>query len=299
MSMNMIGLTTAVLTLLVLFFIWYGRYRHQRLLATVKVVTLEGFESAHLDNQRDILLYLPPSYRQSNNYYPTLFLNDGQDVGQLRLHETLARLFAHKAIRELVVVAIPTNDDRLHEYGTAVAPNAQNLGTKASAYDQFITQELLPKLQDSFRLLDGAENRAILGASLGGLSAFDISWNHPDLFGSVGVFSGSFWWRAGEEATAVAPNQLIAHEIVRNGRCQPGQRFWFEAGTRDERDDRDNNGVIDAIQDTLELIEELEKLGYQSGTDITYLQVEGGRHNYHTWSAILPDFLRWAFSVTE
>jgi enterochelin esterase-like enzyme len=69
----------------------------------------------------------------------------------------------------------------------------------------------------------------------------------------------------------------------------------MEAATRDETDDRDNNGVIDAIQDTLELIEALESVGYQVGKEVVYVEVEGGRHNYETWSKIFPDFLRWAF----
>jgi enterochelin esterase-like enzyme len=183
----------------------------------------------------------------------------------------------------------------LQEYGTAVCPNAQELGTKAAAYGRFLTTELMPAINQQFRTSQNPADSGIFGVSLGGLSAFDIAWNHPDQFGVVGVMSGSFWWRAAEDETAVLPNRLIAHEMVRGTAVKPNLRLWFEAATLDETSDRDNNGVIDAIQDTLELIDELEKIGFSRGEDVVYVQVPGGRHNYDTWAQQFPHFLRWAF----
>ena len=72
-------------------------------------------------------------------------------------------------------------------------------------------------------------------------------------------------------------------------------QFWLQTGTEDEKDDRNNNGVIDSIEDTLDLIAELEKKGFRWGRDIRYVEVKGGHHNQATWSAIMPDFLIWAF----
>ncbi|GAB4154213.1 MAG: hypothetical protein Fur0021_20610 [Candidatus Promineifilaceae bacterium] len=266
------------------------------MLATVTQVTLADFHSAHLQNERDLVVLLPSLYeKHSRVRFPVLYVNDGQDIGQLRLHETLARLVQRKRIRPLIVVAIPSNANRLHEYGTAVAANAQGLGTQAAAYARFVVEEVMPAINANFRTLTTPTDTAILGASLGGLSAFDIAWNYPEQFGTVGVLSGSFWWRAAPTETVMTPNALITHNIVRCSTFRPGFRAWFEAGTRDERDDRDRNGVIDAIQDTTELIDELEKLGYRRGVDVVYQEINGGQHNYDTWAKALPDFLEWAF----
>ena len=65
--------------------------------------------------------------------------------------------------------------------------------------------------------------------------------------------------------------------------------------------DRNNNGIIDSIDDTTDLIDELVKKGYHRDTDghrrdIRYVEIKGGKHNQDTWSAIMPDFLTWAFS---
>jgi Putative esterase len=128
--------------------------------------------------------------------------------------------------------------------------------------------------------------------------AFDLAWNHPDVFGAVGVFSGSFWWRTDEADTHARQESRIMHRRVRDT-DSPGQlRLWFEAGTDDEKEDRDNNGVIDAIQDTTELMDELELKGFRRGLDMIYTQVEGGEHHQRTWGFILPYFLRWAFPTS-
>lgn len=290
----LLGLT-AVFTLIFIL-IWHNRRRYGRFLATVPEL-VQTIRSDHLGQERTIYIYLPPKPARSTKprRFETLYLNDGQDREALRLRETLARLYARGEIRPFIVVAIPTDEKRLHEYGTAVSPNAQGLGELAGAYGRFITTELIPHIERHFPTQTTPQSRTFLGASLGGLSAFDIVWHHPDLFLNVGVFSGSFWWRApaAVENEAVTANRRLAHDMVRHSRYRPGFRAWFEAATRDETADRDNNGVIDAIQDTLELIDELEKLGYRRGHDLIYHEVLGGQHNYATWSKVLPIFLRW------
>ena len=289
-------LATAVLTLTIILIITEAKRRRTALLATVAVVTLPEFASQALGNSREVTVFLPPGYtRATSRHYPVLYVNDGQDQAALQIRKTLAKLFQRRQIPPIIVVAVPTNDDRLHEYGTAVSPNAQNLGAKAAEYGRFLTTELMPAINHQFRTSLNPADIGIFGVSLGGLSAFDIGWNRPDLFGVVGVMSGSFWWRAGEEETAVPPNQPIAHTMVRGPAVKPNLRLWFEAATQDEASDRDNNGIIDAIQDTLELIEALEGVGFTWGEDVVYVQVPGGRHNYDTWAQVFPDFLRWAF----
>ncbi len=72
-------------------------------------------------------------------------------------------------------------------------------------------------------------------------------------------------------------------------------KFWFQAGTEDEKSDRNKNGIIDAIDDTLDLMKELRQKGYKNKLDMHYEEVEGGQHNYHTWSAVFPKFMVWAY----
>ena len=78
------------------------------------------------------------------------------------------------------------------EYGTAIAPNAQGLGSDAGAYTAYIVNELLSFLQRSFRVSAEDQSVAFIGVSLGGLSAFDIAWHHRDRFGMAGVSPARF-----------------------------------------------------------------------------------------------------------
>ncbi len=267
----------------------------------VSLERIPNFESRHLGNSRTLTIVLPPGYRspaEAHTRYKTLYLNDGQDLEALRLAETLERLFAAGTIERLIVVAIPTNADRLQEYGIAATPDYKARGSKAAAYTRFVLDEVMPVIDAQYRTATEPEDRAILGASLGGLSAFDIAWNHPERFGRVGVFSGSFWWRTHSKTVEEMQASRIAHAMVRAAPLTAARRdlsFWFQAGTEDETDDRDRNGVIDAIQDTTELIDALQARGFRPGRDIQYVEVPGGRHDPATWAGVMSVFLRWGF----
>jgi enterochelin esterase-like enzyme len=44
------------------------------------------------------------------------------------------------------------------------------------------------------------------------------------------------------------------------------------------------------------MIKELEAKGYESGKDIYYLEVKGGRHDVPTWGRAMPVFLKWGWA---
>jgi hypothetical protein len=67
----------------------------------------------------------------------------------------------------------------------------------------------------------------------------------------------------------------------------------------DETMDRNNNGIIDSIDDTLDLINELVRKGYNRDDDIFYLEMPEGRHDVATWSRAMPVFLKWGWGTKE
>lgn len=262
-------------------------------------VRLTPLYSANLKRSVTVDLLLPPAYTQSRRRYPLLLLNDGQDLGRLRLKATLNRLVRNRQIQELVVAAVHAGD-RLQEYGLSSQPDYQKRGARARLYAAFITRELLPLLHDSFRLEAKPAVTAVAGCSLGGLSALDLAWNHPQWFGHVGIFSGSLWWRSRPYGPDFDETRhRIAHLMVRNSSRRPPLRFWFQAGTQDESADRNQNGIIDAIDDTLDLIAELVKKGYRPFHDIQYCEVFNGKHHPATWARVLPCFLRWVWGINR
>ncbi|MCY7357028.1 MAG: esterase family protein [Rudanella sp.] len=263
----------------------------------VAVVRDDSLHSVPLNRNVRLDIILPPNYDKTTATYPVLYLNDGQDLPRLRMQEVLDSLYNQQTIRPFVLVAFHTNADRIQEYGTAAQPDYMKRGGKAGLYADFVLTELLPYIQTHYRVQTGPTDVVFAGFSLGGLSAFDIAFHHPDRFGKAGVFSGSFWWRSKKFNNAYDDEtDRIIHSLVRKGSYNDRQKFWFQTGTLDETSDRNNNGVIDSIDDTLDLIKELEKKGYHRNTNqIRYVEVAGGHHNQDTWSAIMPDFLLWSF----
>ncbi len=223
-----------------------------------------------------------------------LLLNDGQELENLQLQETLQKLYDTNRMRPLVVAAIHAGEERIQEYGVAGKPDFNKRGAKADLYSTFIKTELLPEIAQLIPL-KSFEKVAFAGFSLGGLSALDIAWNNPDIFNKAGVFSGSFWWRSKDLGKGYTEADRITHTMIRETAGKPGLQFWLQTGTKDETADRNKNGIIDSIDDTIDLIKELESKGYNRPEDITYVEIFGGSHNTETWGKAMPKFLCWAF----
>ncbi|GAB3805782.1 hypothetical protein GCM10028819_39730 [Spirosoma humi] len=256
----------------------------------------DSLQSVPLNRTVYLTIILPPDYQTSDAAYPTLYLNDGQDLPRLHMTSVLDSLYRNMAIRPFVLIAIHAGD-RIQEYGTAARADYMNRGSKAALYTDFVLTELLPYVKKHYRVCTEPEQSVFAGFSLGGLSAFDIVFHHPERFGRAGVFSGSFWWRSkSTEAGYRDETDRIMHDLVRQGAYHEALKFWFETGTEDETSDRNNNGIIDAIDDTTDLMDELVKKGYQWEQSIRYVEIKGGKHDQETWSAIMPDFLTWAFA---
>ncbi len=257
---------------------------------------IDAFPSRYLGTTRPVEILLPLGYDEHpEQRFRLLILNDGQELAALGLPSTLARLQAEHRLAPLLVVAVHATRDRLVEYGTIGVANGYRQGTRAAGYRAFLREELLPAITQRYRVLGGPEHTAIAGFSLGGLTAFDLAWTHPDVFGSVGVFSGSFWWRTDNSSVRAKVATRIMYHKVRGATPLPHIRAWLQAGTHDETSDRDGDGVIDAIQDTTELVDIMVARGYQRGHNVVYREVLGGRHEPATWARVMPEFLTWLF----
>ena len=246
--------------------------------------------------KREVLIdfYLPPSKNPGN--CNLLLINDGQDLITMDFKSILNKLYEGGKLQPLLCVGIHCGPDRKNEYGTAKVLNDLGQGAKAALYTRFVIEELIPFTRKKFKTSTFKE-KSFCGFSLGGLSALDIVWNNSSEFSKVGVFSGSFWWRSVSQTDAAFDENKhrIIHNEIKNGNFYPWLKFFFETGTLDETADRNNNGIIDSIDDTMALIGELKKKGYDAEKDIRYLELIDGRHNVMTWGRAFPEFLKWGW----
>jgi len=266
---------------------------------TAIIIENHSIYSEYLKRDVKVDCYIPAIPGLSFNI-SLLLINDGQDLPKMPFDEMLDGLISTGKIEPVFCVGLHCSVDRKNEYGTAKVLDYKGRGAKALQYHFFVMQELLPFLRKTYHIYS-FKDKSFAGFSLGGLSALDIVWNHPEEFVFAGVFSGSLWWRDKdqEDEDFDEDTDRIMHRQVREGDYRPWLKFFFEVGTLDESGDRNNNGIIDSIDDTLGLIEELTKKGYDPETDIRYLELQDGHHDVPTWAKAFPVFLEWAFTITN
>ncbi|MDP4263611.1 MAG: alpha/beta hydrolase-fold protein [Bacteroidota bacterium] len=253
--------------------------------------------SEYLHREVKVDFFLPKNVINPSDM-SLLLINDGQDMEVLGLESILTQLYAQNAIQPLLCAAIHANKDRKKEYGVAGHPDYLGRGARAGLYTSFIMDELVPFIRENYAV-NSFREKAFAGFSLGGLMALDIVWNHPGEFRKAGIFSGSLWWRSIDQSEDDYDDDKhrIMQQQIRKGFFHPGLKFFFQCGNMDEKKDRNNNGIIDSIDDTLDLIKELSKKGYSREKDIHYLELPDGRHDVPTWGRAMPEFLRWGWGV--
>lgn len=267
------------------------------------------------DKPLRVRVYLPPDYAATQARYQVLYANDGQDMEAVGIAGTLESLYARRAITRIIVVAIDMPPDRMAGYGLfdrgkGEAVIAQTkygaVGANAERYADWLTTTLVPTIDARYRTIAAADGRAILGWSLGALSAFGIGWQHPEAFGLAGAFSPSFWLSTERGDAGAVQATRIAHRLVDAGAPMPRPKLFFGVGDKEETDDRDGDGVIDVLDDTRDLIEGwtgpdgVARKGVRQpavgAAEAALFVLEGGRHDQPSWSRMLPVFLRWAYA---
>ena len=275
-----------------------------------------------------VRVLLPPGYADGTLRYPVLYLNDGQDLEQVGVEATLQALYANNEIQPLILVAIDMPQDRMGSYGmfdrsAHHALPAQTkygkVGMGAWAYAQWLTNAVVPAINARYRTRAVADQRAIAGWSLGGLSAFAIGWQYPEMFATVSAFSPSFWVSAALTDADVIQATRLVHRLVDASKPMKGPAVFLAVGTAEETNDRDADGVIDVLDDARDLLDGwqapagthrkgLRQLGYgvttveaahASRNSAALYLLDGGQHNQASWAHMWPVFLRWAYRSKE
>ncbi len=154
---------------------------------------------------RHALVYLPPNYEtQTKVRYPVLYLQHGggEDetgwIRQGRANFLLDNLIAAKSCKPMIVVMAYGYARRAGEvppdltgkpFGSPEMMKAMQ--DMFAAFEDDLTQALIPYVDSTFRTLADRDHRAMAGLSMGGMQAFQITLDHLDLFSYIGGFSGA------------------------------------------------------------------------------------------------------------
>ena len=144
---------------------------------------------------RDVIVYLPPDYDE-NKKYPTVYALTGfTGRGRMMLNdsaftpnyaERMDKLIASGAIKPMIAV-LP---DCFTHYGGSQYINSSATGD----YEDYLTREIVPFVDDNFRTIRDKNSRAVMGKSSGGYGALIMAMRHSDIFGLACSTSGDAYF---------------------------------------------------------------------------------------------------------
>jgi len=249
----------------------------------------ERYFSKTTADWRRIFVYTPPEYHRDDSMrFPVLYLlpGAGEDEtcwsAQGRVGQILDNLIAERKARPMLVVM---------EGGVARKPGEPDatwrqpaeLSRRFITLDQVFVDDLIPRIDETYRTIANAEHRALAGLSLGGAQAFAIGLRHPDKFAHVGGFSGvgggpgrSFDPRTAYGAVmsdVAAFNQKMRVLFLSIGEDEPG---WLSNSVKSYR-------------------EALQAMGINH---VFYESPHTG-HEWHTWRRSLREFAPLLFKEPD
>ncbi len=247
--------------------------------------------SRHLQRQVNLSIISTPM-PDDKTALNVLLLNDGQDIDKLRVKEIIDSLYKQHLIQPLIVVGLIAGD-RDKEYGVSGLPDYKGRGSKADKYAAFIEDELYPyaKKKAGVRKF---KTVVLAGCAAGGLSAFDIAWDHADKIDKAGIFSGSFLFtsKSPEDPGYTDANDRILLNKIRSSRKKPTLQCWMYGDDAGEFGMRYNDSL--PVNDTKDLLALLKSKNLPAASTFVYTESKG-KNEPAEWSEQMPAFLLWAF----
>ncbi|PCJ98353.1 MAG: 1,4-beta-xylanase [Flavobacteriaceae bacterium] len=135
-----------------------------------------------LKGERKYAIYLPPDYETSERSYPVLYLLHGagdDQTGWVQFGEVLN--ITDKAIKNgkatPMIIVMPDADTGKRGYFNDISGKWR--------YEDFFFEELMPYVEQKYRIKSEKRFRAVAGLSMGGGGSFMYALHHPELFSSA------------------------------------------------------------------------------------------------------------------
>ncbi len=137
-------------------------------------------------------------------------------------------------------------------------------------FENVLLNDLIPKIDATYRTLADRDHRAMAGLSMGGMQTLQIGLRHLDGFAYLGSFSGP---PLSGFDLKTAYNGVFTDAAAFNSKVR---LFWLGAGSAEER-------FATAIKQMHEALE-------QAGIHHVVFESPGTAHEWQTWRRSLYDF---------
>ena len=237
---------------------------------------IHDFYSINTKNERDIIVWLPPSYSSSSKKYPVIYMHDGQNLFNpstsfsgydWKVDETISHLISKKLIQETIVVGIYNTKERLKEYNL--------FHSQGSKYASFLIHELKPYIDENYRTLADGNHTAVIGSSMGGLCSFQLLMKFPKVFGKAACMSNSFWI-----------DDRAIFDFIQTHEVPDYNKLYIDCGLKEK----------ELIDDNAKMCSIMKEYSNDSDKFCCYFSEEG-RHNEFDWAQRLHIPLKFLFGT--
>ncbi|MCB8985875.1 MAG: alpha/beta hydrolase [Ardenticatenaceae bacterium] len=154
--------------------------------------------------EREIAVYLPPSYYESTTRYPVIYYLAGFEEGlsdSYTLRSLMDTMVADGTVQEMIIVEA----SGYNLLGGSFYVNSPVTGN----WEDFVIHDLVQYTDSNFRTIPAVESRGIAGFSMGGFGALNLAMRHPEIFGAVYALSPGLFAPDG-----LASSQMFAAPYV-------------------------------------------------------------------------------------
>lgn len=237
-------------------------------------------ETPGLDRQ--LTIYLPPSYDRDQRHYPVIYMQDGQNLfdpeesfaGSWRVDIAMDQAAGRGF--EGIAVGIPNaGENRLAEYSPFDDPEGGP--GRGREYVAYMADTIKPLVDARYRTIPERGTTCVAGSSMGGLISLFAFFARPDVFGATAAMSPSLWY-AGRAIFA----ELEAAPF------HPG-RIYLDVGRREGEE---------TLADAQRLRDLLLAKGYRKDEQLRYVEDRAGAHEEAAWGRRLRAALPFLLAPT-
>lgn len=229
-------------------------------------------DSQFIREKKELKIY-EPEILSSADPYTICIMQDGNDYFQLGRVATISdRLHESGELINTIFVGIHYLDkeDRKRKYH----PN----GDQYDAYVQFLTDEVIPFLDELLPYNPNESIHALMGDSLAGTIALMAGISHPDLFTHV-----------------IMQSPYIDEEVMNRVSYSANDltNVYHSIGLQETAVETSFNRSVDFVAPN----RELEAVLATKTDEYTYIEIAEGNHTWKYWQKELPDVIKLMFSI--
>jgi enterochelin esterase-like enzyme len=253
-------------------------------------VTKIWYKSEVLGFQRRVYIYTPAGYENGTEKYPVFYLFHGAGgdedawTNMGRAAQILDNLIAQGKAKPMIVVMTNGNANQAGAQNEVpLFPSTGEQGMAlyqryAGKFEEHLVKDVVPFVEKNYRTLNGSDNKAIAGLSMGGAQTQTITNNNPGMFGYIGIFSMGImnFGPPSPETELIDKERVVKLEALKKSGYK---LYWIACG----KDDFVYQGVV-TLRSTL------DKIGFK----YIYRESTGG-HTWANWRIYLSEYAQMLF----